>query len=52
MLDHGLVGKVDYQYLVNEIKENREEWLETIERYNNWLMGDGDDDFDWFSDAD
>ena len=52
MLNHGLIGKEDYQYLVNEIKENQEEWLETIERYDDWLMGDSDDDFDWYDDED
>lgn len=52
MLDRGLVEKADYQHLVDEIKENQDEWLETIERYDNWLMGDGDDDFDWYDDED
>lgn len=48
MMDCGLVEKGDYQHLVSEIKENQEEWLETIERYDEWLMDDGDDDFDWY----
>lgn len=47
MLDRGLVEKKDYQYLVDTIKENRDEWIETIERYDDWLMEDGDGFFDW-----
>ena len=38
MLEHNLVKNEDYQHLVNSIKENLEEWMETIERYDAWLM--------------
>lgn len=48
MLECGLIEKEDYQHLVSEIKENQEEWLDTIERYNDWVMSDDDDDFDWY----
>jgi len=50
MLEHGLIQKEDYQNLANSIKENQEVWIDTIERYDEWLMGDGDDDFDWYDD--
>lgn len=50
MLNHALVSKEDYQYLVNEINGNLEKWLDTIESYENWMMGNDDGDYDWYDD--
>lgn len=43
-----LVDREDYQALVMEIKDKQDEWIDLIERYNDWVMDDTDEDFDWF----
>ena len=37
-----LISKDDLKFLKEEIKENKDEWIDTVNRYNNI-----DEDFDW-----
>ena len=49
MLDLGQIEEKHYQFLLDMIKEYKEEWFDTLESYDDWLMGeDNDDGFNWF----
>lgn len=43
LLENDIVSKEDYNFLCQDIKENQQDWFDTIERYDNMLEED-----EWF----
>ena len=49
MLENGFIDKMDYEFLIDDIKWNKEDWIEECRAFNDTDLSD-DDFFDVFDD--